>query len=126
MILDTNALSAFFEGNPKVVQKFEEMAGVPHLPVIVLGEFRFGLLGSRKKREWETHLAAFARDCVTLSITETTTFHYAEIHHALKKAGTPIPQNDAWIAALAWELNMPVLSDDTHFDLVPRLRRIAF
>ncbi|MDR2429625.1 MAG: type II toxin-antitoxin system VapC family toxin [Puniceicoccales bacterium] len=124
MILDTNALSAFLEGKSSVVKKLGAMTGVPHLPVIVLGEFRFGLLGSRKKRAMEEHLDAFANECVVLPVTETTARHYAEIRHHLKKTGTPIPQNDAWIAALAWELNMPVLTDDTHFDQIPALSRI--
>ena len=45
MILDTNALSAFFEKEGAVVSLLSEVEAV-HLPVIVLGEYRFGLRGS--------------------------------------------------------------------------------
>jgi tRNA(fMet)-specific endonuclease VapC len=42
---------------------------------------------------------------------------------ALKRSGRPIPANDAWIAALALQHRLPVLSRDEHFDVVPDLDR---
>lgn len=58
-------------------------------------------------------------------ILDTTAFSasYATLRVALKKQGTPIPANDAWIAALALQHRLPVLSRDQHFDSVPRLER---
>ena len=41
-------------------------------------------------------------------------------------AGTPIPMNDLWIAAIARQYKQPVLSRDTHFDLVPGITRIGW
>lgn len=38
----------------------------------------------------------------------------------------PIPVNDAWIAALARQHDLPVLSNDSHFDAVEGVQRIAF
>jgi tRNA(fMet)-specific endonuclease VapC len=46
--------------------------------------------------------------------------------HKLRQAGTPIPENDIWIAALAMEYGLPILSDDRHFDRVNQVRRIAW
>jgi len=43
-----------------------------------------------------------------------------------KKAGTPIPENDIWIAALAKQHQLPVLSNDKHFDLVKSIQRIGW
>ena len=51
---------------------------------------------------------------------------YAGIRLSLKAAGTPIPVNDAWIAALARQHQLPVLSRDTHFDAVENLERISW
>ena len=48
MILDTNALSAFADGNQNVRETIVDAAG-PYLPVIVIGEYRFGLLSSRDR-----------------------------------------------------------------------------
>lgn len=125
MILDTNALSAFFDDESLVVQRLEGADAI-HLPVVVLGEYRFGLLGSRRRRERELTLAELVRLAVVLAITESTTRHYAEIRHELKRAATPIPANDAWIAALAREHGLPVMSSDAHFDAVPGVRRIGW
>ncbi|MGH8801121.1 MAG: PIN domain-containing protein [Casimicrobiaceae bacterium] len=34
-----------------------------------------------------------------------------------------MPANDAWIAALALQHRLPLLSRDQHFDVIPQLRR---
>jgi tRNA(fMet)-specific endonuclease VapC len=44
----------------------------------------------------------------------------------LKRSGRPIPANDAWIAALALEHGLPILSRDQHFDAVPGVERVSF
>src|SRR4030095_2641496 len=56
MILDTNALSAFAEGMPPVVQHIAS-ADELHVPAIVLGEYRFGITTSRRRREYAAWLA---------------------------------------------------------------------
>ena len=58
-----------------------------------------------------------------LSVTEETTIAYARVRIALKRSGRPIPANDAWIAALAIQHALPVLSRDEHFDAVPDIDR---
>jgi tRNA(fMet)-specific endonuclease VapC len=49
VILDTNAVSAFAEGNASVREKIATRPG-PYLPVIVVGEYRFGLLEARDRQ----------------------------------------------------------------------------
>ena len=51
---------------------------------------------------------------------------YADIRLELKHAGNPIPPNDVWIAALARQHVLPVLSNDAHFDVVQGIERIAY
>ncbi len=125
MILDTNALSAFIDGERAVGVRLSVEAHVA-IPVIVLGEFRYGISGSRhrsKYEQWlEDHLPAFE----ILAVTEPTAVTYARVRLSLKKLGRPIPANDAWIAALALEHRLPVLSRDEHFDAVPGVRREAW
>jgi len=41
-------------------------------------------------------------------------------------AGTPIPANDCWIAALAQQHRLPIISQDRHFDSVKGIQRIGF
>jgi len=123
VILDTNALSAFIDGNPAVGEPLARH-GQAAIPVIVLGEFRYGLAGSRYRARYEKWLDQHLLDFDILSVTDATAVVYAGIRVALKKAGNPIPANDAWISALAIEHRLPVLTRDVHFDAVPGLNRI--
>jgi predicted nucleic acid-binding protein len=125
VIVDTNALSAFFDAEAGVVRRFARADDIA-VPVIVLGEYRFGLLGSRKRQVREEVLDRLVRATRVLEVTDATARHYAAIRHALGVAGTPIPVNDTWIAALARQHALPVLSNDTHFDAVRDIRRIGW
>jgi tRNA(fMet)-specific endonuclease VapC len=125
MILDTNALSAFADGVSPVV---EQIAGADelHVPVIVLGEYGFGIATSRRRREYERWLARGRSFWNVLLLVEDTATHYASIRQQLKSAGAPLPANDVWIAALARQHDLPVLSRDTLFDIVPGLTRLSW
>jgi predicted nucleic acid-binding protein len=122
VILDTNALSAFADGEPGVarVLRNEPRAAIP---VIVLGEFRYGIALSRHRSAYQgwldTHIPAFE----VLTVTDATASVYAEMRVGLRRQGRPIPANDAWIAALALQHRLPVLSRDEHFDAVEGLER---
>jgi tRNA(fMet)-specific endonuclease VapC len=120
--LDTNALSAFVDGDPAIGVRLAAEAHVA-IPVIVLGEFRYGISGSRYRGRYEQWLEEHLPGFEILAVTESTTLTYARVRVSLKKVGRPIPANDAWIAALALQYHRPVLSRDEHFDAVPGLRR---
>jgi predicted nucleic acid-binding protein len=100
MILDTNALSAFADDVLPVVQQIAT-ADELHVPVIVLGEYRFGIATSRRRRQYEAWLARGRAFWNVLPVVEETATHYASIRQQLKRAGVPLPGNDVWIAALA-------------------------
>ncbi len=122
MILDTNALAAFVDGDAGVGEMLRTQARAA-IPVIVLGEFRYGIAGSRHRRAYETWLASQLRHFDVLAVTEDTAVTYAALRVALKQLGRPVPANDAWIGALALQHRLPVLSRDLHFDVVPGLVR---
>ncbi len=125
MILDTNALSAFADDATPGMQQIAT-ADELHIPVIVLGEYRFGIATSRRRREYEAWLARGRALWNVLPLVEETAMHYASIRPQLKRAGAPLPANDVWIAALARQHDLPVLSRDTHFDAVPGLTRLSW
>ena len=122
MILDTNALSAFIDGEPAIGVRLSVEAHVA-VPVIVIGEFRYGISASRYRSRYERWLDDHLQEFEILPVTEPTALMYARVRASMKKLGRPIPANDAWIAALALEYRLPVLSRDEHFDAVPGLRR---
>ena len=125
MILDTNALSAFVDGDTDVgaILKEQQRASIP---VIVLGEFRYGILGSRHRKTYEEWLDRHLKHFDLLAITAETTLPYSQLRATLKRVGRPIPANDVWIAALAIQHRLPILSRDEHFDALPNVRRISF
>ncbi|MDQ2898253.1 MAG: type II toxin-antitoxin system VapC family toxin [Acidobacteriota bacterium] len=117
LILDTNAVSAFADGDEKLLRAIEPERDIA-VPAIVLGEYLFGIHQSRFRIRYEQWLNTNLPLFDLLSIGAGTARHYAEIRHELKLAGRPIPSNDLWIAALAREHRMPVLSRDVHFEAV--------
>lgn len=125
MILDTNALSAFIDGDESIgsILSGEAQACIP---VIVLGEFRYGISGSRHRKAYEDWLDEHLPGFEVLPVVQETTVAYAALRAALKHLGRPIPANDAWIAALAIQHRMRVLSKDSHFDLVSGVRRMGW
>jgi tRNA(fMet)-specific endonuclease VapC len=125
MILDTNALSAIADDEPDVVKIFHQAASM-EIPVMVLGEFRFGIGQSRRRTEYETWLQELIAATRVLAVDEETTQYYASIRAALKMAGHPIPSNDVWIAALCRQHRLPLLSQGLQFDAVEGLQRIGW
>ena len=125
MILDTNALSAFADEQMSVLQALTPTRELA-LPVIVIGEYRFGIALSRRRDWYQDWLNEFLKDCRILDIDEFTTHHYADIRVHLKLSGTPIPVNDVWIAALCRQHDLPILSRDRHFDSVPLIQRLPW
>ena len=124
MILDTNALSAIVDGHPKVAEALPP--GRVAIPVIVLGEFRFGVQQSRHRDGYMDWLSKNLSDYEVLDVTVMTSTYYAEIRIESRQAGSPIPSNDAWIAALCRQHSLPILSRDRHFDVVKGLRRVGW
>jgi tRNA(fMet)-specific endonuclease VapC len=125
VILDTNALSALLDKDAALLEAIRESRELA-LPVIVLGEFRFGISVSRRRDEY---LAWLRRDLSlfrVLPVIEETSVYYATIRSELKASGSPIPANDAWIAALARQHRMPIVSRDTHFDKVKNIERLGW
>lgn len=125
MILDTNAVSALFAGDPELgaVLAHSERH---HLPVVVIGEYRYGLMRSSLRTQLEALLEALVRESVVLDVDRMTARCYAEVREELRRGGTPIPENDIWIAALARQHGEPVASRDEHFDVVPRVQRVSW
>lgn len=125
MVLDTNALSAFLAGDVALKEKLEG-AGSLTIPAIVLGEYEFGLLFSSARVAIAEALAALLRDVEVLAVSSNTARHYAAVRSELKAAGTPIPENDVWIAAICRQHEQFLVSNDSHFDYVSGITRIAW
>ena len=123
MILDTNAVSALAEGEPTLEPVLRRAMQVA-IPVIVLGEYRYVISQSRNRVHYEQWLAEYLPSFQILDVDERTTISYSAVRRELRKAGSPIPSNDVWIAALCRQHSLPLVSRDRRFDTVSGIKRI--
>ena len=113
------------EGDPRlkpILLQAHQLA----IPVIALGEYRYGISQSRDRPRYQQWLAEHLLKFRVLDIDERTAEAYAAIRTELRKAGTPIPSNDTWIAALCIQHSLPLISRDRHFDHVLGMARISW
>ncbi len=125
MILDTNAVSALSLDDAKLVAVLGSTLR-HHLPAIVIGEYEFGLAGSKRNKELKSWFELLIAESIVLGVDRETAAYYGDICATLKQNGTPIPSNDLWIAALAAQHGLPIVSRDQHFDVVPRVGRLGW
>ena len=122
LVVDTNALSAWLDGDPAIEKPLSFASGLLLSPV-ALGEYRFGLQASRECTTYESKLQELEQRFKVLAVDRATATFYASIRRYLKTNGTPIPWHDVWIAAQAKQHDVRILSNDAHFDYVdPDLR----
>lgn len=96
------------------------------LPFVVIGELRAGFRFGSREKENERLLRRFlgSSRVSILFADETTTQAYADLFVELRRAGTPIPTNDLWIASLVLQHDLTLFTRDKHFEQVSRIRRI--
>lgn len=125
VILDTNALSAFADGDQRLLRALTNEIELA-LPVVVLGEYLYGIRQSRLRVSYENWIKANLAFFDLLPIVRETAEHYAEIRRELKAAGTLIPINDLWIASLARHHRMRLVTRDNHFAAIQRLQVLTW
>lgn len=127
IVLDTNAYVRFLGGDERVLAELGRAETI-YLSVFVLGELCAGFAGGSRVRQNRDQLDAFlARPGVrVLEATRETAEVYSGLHAAMKRAGTPIPLDDLWIAAHAFETGSVLVTFDGHFDLISNLRVLRF
>ena len=122
--LDTNRLTDLFQGDAELADRLGECDEV-WIPLIVLAEMKAGFLGGSQQYRNETLLRTFlGKPTVGILLpARETAEQYARLFVQLKRAGTPIPDNDLWIAALVLEHDLQLITRDRHFERVPQLLR---
>ena len=125
MILDTNALSAWADGDP-AIEPLLRTASRLVIPVVVIGEFEFGIRQSRHASRYAEWLAVNLDTVDVARIDRAIAAVYGAVRLELKQAGTPIPINDTWIASVARHERLPIISRDGHFDAVRGVERVSW
>ena len=125
LLLDSTAAIDILNCSPRALDVSKAHPGLVMNP-IVLGEV---LYGARLSNSVEANLEAawdFTADCEFVSISERTADFYSQAQHSLRKIGRMIPTNDLWIAALALEHALPLMTNDRHFAAIPGLQTVGW
>jgi tRNA(fMet)-specific endonuclease VapC len=124
-LLDTNIIIALFAEDP-FVKKHIAKTGEIFIPAIVIGELFFGAFKSGRPKANNARIENFAACNTVLACDIGTSRQYGYIKSLQHKKGRPIPENDIWIAALALEYELILVSRDEHFEEINRLDKVAW
>lgn len=126
LLIDTSAYSAFNRGDERLrahITPDHELL----VPLIVLGELRAGFAVGGRQIENERLLQRFldSPNVFTVTLSDQTSRHYSAVYRSLRLAGRPIGTNDMWIAAMALEHDLSLLTLDGDFCSIPDLQIIT-
>ena len=123
--LETNAVSALLDGDQALVALLGR-ADMLSLPVIVVGEYRYGLQRSHHRRQLESLLQQLVAASEVLSVSLETTAVSAQTRERLRARRRPLPENDVWSAALCLEHDLQLVTRDRDFERVEGLRTASW
>jgi tRNA(fMet)-specific endonuclease VapC len=121
ILLDTNIVIQLFKGNPSVTTSFETYSSI-NIPFAVLGELYLGAYRSSNPKKHIHQVNDFLSDCNILIADDETANNYALIKTELLNKGKPIPENDIWIAAVAKQYNLTLITRDKHFKEIAAIK----
>jgi tRNA(fMet)-specific endonuclease VapC len=119
-MLDTNIVIAIFADEVMVRQQLAG-AGEVFVPSIVLGELYYGAQKSARIASNMARVEEFAANNSVLVCDTETARQYGEIKSELRAKGRPVPENDIWIAAIAKQHQLILITRDGHFHSVDGL-----
>ena len=117
ILIDTSAYAQFRRGQPDVVTILTTAERL-FLSAITLGELEAGFaLGSRPDENRSALRDFLAEPFVTIvNVDEAVARRYGSLFAGLRRAGTPVPTNDIWIASCALQVGAQVVTFDADFD----------
>lgn len=113
-LIDTNIIVDLFANDESLRHQLSVKKAV--IPSVVVGELYFGAYASSRQKLRLKELNEFIANYEVVHIDEETALYYGQIKAQLKASGTPIPENDVWISALALQHNFTIATRDHHFD----------
>lgn len=125
LLLDTNTAIALLRLEPSAIAHIATASRI-YVPIIALGELYYGAYHSVKVRENVARVESVARHNTILECDAHTADVYGQIVADLESRGQRIPANDIWIAALAIQHNLTLLTRDAHFDRVSGLSAVQW
>lgn len=120
-LLDTNILIAVFSSDASVLDNLGKVNEV-FVPSVAVGELCFGARKSTRPAENLALVDELISNSVILGCDTDVARRYGEIKNTLRMKGRPIPENDIWIAAIALQHDLTLITRDVHFSQVEALK----
>ncbi|NLD37962.1 MAG: type II toxin-antitoxin system VapC family toxin [Desulfatiglans sp.] len=122
ILIDTNIYTSALKGDHEtiiVLQRTREIG----ICSITIGELLSGFKAGNREKKNREELSEFL-DMPRVNVygvDENTAEFYSAVINNLRNKGKPIPTNDIWIAAVAFQYGFPLFTKDKHFEYVPGL-----
>jgi tRNA(fMet)-specific endonuclease VapC len=125
VLLDTNVVVAHLRTDPDLTARLRATPAL-YLPWVVLGELHYGALRAQRREAQLALIRDFLQTTTLLMPDQSTSETYGQVKAELAETGRLIPDNDIWIAAMARQFDLPLVTGDAHFAAVPRLTTLAW
>ena len=119
-LLDTNIIVALFANDFAVLTAANQAKEV-FIPSIAIGELYYGAYKSQKQHINITRINTFVETTMILECDADTAHWYGKLKRELQLKGRPIPENDIWIASLAFQYQLTLVTRDKHFQEISHL-----
>jgi len=124
-LLDTNVIIDLL-GNEAAVRTMLGEAEEAFVSSIAIGELYYGAEKSTRPEENVSRIEQFAAITTVLGCDTQTARHYGQIKNMLRAKGRPIPENDLWIAAVARQHALTLVTRDKHFNEIEDLPTVSW
>lgn len=124
-LLDTNIIIGLFADEEAVKSNFAQADAV-FIPSIVAGELYYGARKSARTTKNLERIDELVAESAVLVCDVETAQYYGEVKNKLRLKGRPLPENDIWIAALALQYNLTLVTRDAHFQEIKNLQTVAW
>ena len=119
-LLDTNIIIALFGAAQDL--KWQLSYDLQYwVPCVVVGELIYGAHYSAEIRQNLSEIEAFIESMRIAICDGETAQYFGRMKGDLRRRGKMIPDNDIWIAAIAMQRQLTLLTRDRHFDSVQGL-----
>lgn len=124
-LLDTCTVIDLIRGRPGAVAAVRQFQIVA-IPFVVAGELLAGARRSAAPEKELQKVAALLNRVLVSGADPFTAINYGVIRADLDSSGQPIPDNDIWIAAVALQDGIPIVTRDRHFSRIAGLSLVAY
>jgi tRNA(fMet)-specific endonuclease VapC len=114
--------SSLLQRGDEALKKLLIVATDVFLPVVAIGELYYGAYKSGRVDANRQNVTAYIVNRFILDVDANTADVFGQVKQGLRAKGRPIPENDIWIAAIAIQYDLTLITDDAHFAEVDNLR----